>query len=250
MPITQNRKILLIVNNPGRMEGLSLVLQETGYKVLIARDGREGFRLTRRESPDLVISEMNLPVISGLDLCRMIRADRELWTTPLIFLSEVQQNENNLIEILRAGADDCLTDTSNPHYLMTKIEWLIERKYSENHLIDYYQNLRCRQLQLTQIIKGALESFTLPHPGYKIDSFNEINPRDFEKNLNKRIDLGFSMVSAVFYLLEEHVKAFESWGRLRGREDFTVHQDFNPEHSLANYEYITYDLIDDELPAN
>jgi DNA-binding response OmpR family regulator len=249
--MTQNQTILLIINDPDRLESLSTGLRQIGYKVVSADDGRMGFRLVRRESPDLVISEMNLPVISGLELCRMIRADRELWSTPLIFLSAKGEESSNLVEILRAGADECLADVSDHEYLAAKIQWLIERKYSENHLVRYYQNLHSRQLQINQIIKGVFDLLTtteFEHRGSA--SFDQAEGREFEKSLNKRMDLGMNMVSAVAYLLEKHVEAFEFWARTRRGNNFTLCPESDIEERELNYNCITYDLIDNDLQVN
>lgn len=250
MQQNQNRTILLIGNEPDRLESITFTLQQTGYNVSSAGDGREGFRLIRRKRPDLVISEINLPVISGLELCRMIRTDRELWATPLMFLSERQQDGKKLIEILRAGADEFLTEFSSPEHLAIKTEWLIERKYSENYLIHYYEILRSRQIHITQIIKATSNLFAVSELEYSASFLNEINEKAFEKNLGKRIELGMNMIGALANLLEEQVKTLEIWRRSRRAEEFITEQESDGEILELNYEDLTYNLIKDDLPAH
>lgn len=248
--MTQNKTILLITDKLGKYESLSLILQQSGYKVLFAGDGREGFRLIRRESPDLVISEMNLSGISALELCRMIREDRELWATPLIFVSESHIDNKSLVEMLDAGADECLAEFSNPQYLTTKAEWLIKRKYSENYLIHHYEILRSRQQHIAEIIKGTANLFSMSDLDLKATDLNKLNGQVFRKNLSQRIDLGMNMISSLANLLEEQVNTLETWGRSRRVEDFAASQESESEKSELSYEYINYDLIDNNLPAH
>ena len=248
--MTQNKTILLISNELGRFANLALILRQSGYNVLSAADGREGFRLIRRESPDLVISEMNLPIISALDLCRMIRTDRELWATPLMFVSESPLESKILIEILDAGADECLAEFSNPQYLAAKAAWLIKRKCSENYLIQNYEIQRSRQLEITQIIKSTSNLFTMSKLEHKAASLNEFNNQVMENQLSQRIDWGMSMISALANLLEEQVNALETWGRSRRGDEFIFQQKSESEISEFNHEYVTYTLVENDLSAH
>lgn len=249
MQTRYNRTILLISNEPDSLENLSLVLQEIGYKVLATNDGTIGFRLIRKERPDLIISEINLPGISGLELCRRIREDRELWVTPLVFLSESRPGSSSLIELFRAGADDCLTEIPTPQYLEAKIEYLIKRKYSENRLTQNYKLLQNRQEEITRIIRNTCNLFTVSK--IELDGVcEEIEHRDFEKNINKRIELRMSIVSSLAFLLEKHLNDFDTWYHSRGKEDFAPKQNWNIEKSPANHNHVIYELMEDNLPVN
>lgn len=246
----QNQTILLISGEPGRFENLSFMLRQNGYNVLSARDGSEGFRLIRRESPDLVISEMNLPVISALELCRMIRADREFWTTPLMFVDESLQDCAKLFEILDAGADECIAEISNPQHLAVKAGWLIKRNLSQNFLTQSYEILRSRQMHITQIIKGTAKLFTAPKFESGSNDPHDLNDREFGKNLCQRLDLGMNMVGALANLLEEQVNVLETWRQTQCREEFAVSRDYDNENSELNYEGLTYEFINGKFPIH
>lgn len=232
----RNQTILIISGEAGRFETLSSVLRQNSCTVLSARDGGEGFRLTRRESPDLIISEMNLPVISALELCRMIRADRELWTTPLMFVDESLQDCAKLIEILDAGADECVAEFSNPQYLAVKAGWLIKKKQSQSYVTQNYEILRSRQTHITQIIKGTAQLFSEPKFEFGSDGSFDSFDREFGKNLCQRVDLGMNMIGALANLLEEQVNALETRGRTQCREEFSTSPDW--ENEKLNYEYV------------
>lgn len=245
--MTQNQLILIIGNNLGRLKNLSSTLQRNGFNVLYAADGREGFRLIRRESPDLVISEANLSLVSGVKLCRMVRADRELWITPMIFLSGLQQDS---LEILRAGANDCWNEIPDSQCLAAKIQWLIERKNSEMRSRQYYKILSCRQTHINQIIKGTADILAMSKFTTEVAGSDEIFARESGQNLSRSLESGINMVSALANLLNEQTAAFENWERLRRGEDFADYRSFQNEAGASNYECMTYDLIDNDLPAN
>src|SRR5947209_6574598 len=76
--------VLAVDDTPDRLRLLEVVLGQTGFRVLSARDGREGFEVARAESPDLVISDVAMPVMDGIELCRRLRADPALASTPLL----------------------------------------------------------------------------------------------------------------------------------------------------------------------
>lgn len=232
-------KILLIGDNFSKLEDTTAALLEAGYDVLPTIGAREGFRLARREKPDLIISEINLPDISGLELCRMIRADRELCAIPLVFISEAHHEGEIINEACRAGADDFLTEFSNPQQLAAKAAWFIERKNSEESLRNYYQILRDRQIQITGIIKNVSSLFTDLDFEIKTESYEEIGG----KQLDRRIDLGMSMVSALANLLNEQIKALNIGERSLRGEIFVINPQPHDYNSESNH--ITYDLVID-----
>lgn len=247
MQQNQHRTILLIGGKTTKMESLSSNLQNLGYNILSAENGREGFILTRRKRPDLVISETaNLPVSCGLELCRMIRADKELSATPLIFLCQSQQNA---IELLRAGADDCINEVFDPEYLEAKFERLIMRKCSEERLIQYYKILRDRHLHITQLIKGTAEIFEISDIKHKTFSANQNSCREFEEKLNKRIKFGMNMTGALANLMKEQIKSFQNCRSLRDGEFFAaeVEKEVHTPNSDLSYQEIMLNPLKDDI---
>src|SRR5437868_14191224 len=69
--------VILIVNDvPDQLNLMAVLLRKTGYNVLMAEDGREGFKVTKREHPDLIISDVAMPNVNGFELCHMVREDK------------------------------------------------------------------------------------------------------------------------------------------------------------------------------
>lgn len=84
---------------------LEMILSRHKYQVLSAQDGSQGFELTKNEHPDAVISDMLLPKIHGLELCKMIKQDPDLNQTKIILMTAVYKGTAFKFEAKECGAD-------------------------------------------------------------------------------------------------------------------------------------------------
>src|ERR1051325_1630169 len=75
--------ILVADDHPDRRDIMSLLLRKAGFRVYTARDGREAYDMAQREQPLLVISDVMMPHVDGIELCRRLRADPKLYATPI-----------------------------------------------------------------------------------------------------------------------------------------------------------------------
>ena len=89
----QETKILLVEDNNDVLAALRLLLEMDGFKVFTARDGSEGYRSYLDGCPDLVITDLNMPSMDGLELITLIRTDRACSKTPIIVISAYQESE-------------------------------------------------------------------------------------------------------------------------------------------------------------
>lgn len=120
--------VLVIDDTPEQQELMSMMLRKAGYRVFAAEDGREGFEVLQRERPDVVISDVKMPGVGGMELCQMIRADADLCETPILLVSAVCVDAKSAVEGLQAGADDYLEIPFDPVRLIAKVARQIERK--------------------------------------------------------------------------------------------------------------------------
>ena len=97
------KKILIVEDDASLILGLESALQDDGYETFTARTGREGFRQAKEYQPDLLILDLMLPGMSGLEICKRLR-DEGL-KTPLIMLTS-KAEENDKVLGLELGADD------------------------------------------------------------------------------------------------------------------------------------------------
>jgi two-component system cell cycle sensor histidine kinase/response regulator CckA len=135
MPMPEASQTILVVNDcPDHMEMLRVLLEKAGFRVLTARDGHEGGGLASTRRPDLVISDVNMPVVDGIELCRRLRAEGSTRLLPIILVSAERIGSVNAVEGLRAGADDYLEAPYDPVRLIAKVVRLLERIRGEEAL--------------------------------------------------------------------------------------------------------------------
>lgn len=135
MSLPEASQTILVVNDdPDHLDLMRLLLEKAGYRVLTARDGREGVHLASTLNPDLVISDVNMPVLDGVELCRRLRAQPGTRLLPIMLVSAERMGSTNAVEGLRAGADDYLEAPYDPVRMAAKVTRLLERKQGEEAL--------------------------------------------------------------------------------------------------------------------
>jgi DNA-binding response OmpR family regulator len=120
--------ILLVEDDAGIRAALTLALEDEGYEMLQAPDGRTGLALVAGEHPDLVLLDLRLPDISGFEVCREIRAKSNL---PIIMVT-AQTDTHDLVAGLEAGADDYVTKPVNSKELAARIRAALRRIVRES----------------------------------------------------------------------------------------------------------------------
>ncbi|TVQ97022.1 MAG: DNA-binding response regulator [Spirochaetaceae bacterium] len=117
-----NRRVLLVDDEPAIIKLLRFIFQDAGFDVESVGSGEEALAVTDRWHPDLVVLDIGLPGMSGLDVCRALHAAR----IPVLVLSSHDQDDD-VVEGLEEGADDYVTKPFNHRELLLRAEKLIER---------------------------------------------------------------------------------------------------------------------------
>jgi two-component system KDP operon response regulator KdpE len=120
-------KILIVDDEPQIIRVLRTALSTQGYTVRIASNGVEGADIALEWKPDLVITDVSMPEMNGVELCRELRASSDV---PIIVLS-VRNNERMKIEALDAGADDYVTKPFSIQELQARVRAQLRRNLSE-----------------------------------------------------------------------------------------------------------------------
>ncbi len=116
-------KILIIEDDPNIVQLIRLYLEQAGYTVLVASDGAAGLELHAREHPDLVILDLMLPALDGMEVCRRIRA----WASTPILMLTARQGEEDRIAGLELGADDYLVKPFSPREVVSRVRAILRR---------------------------------------------------------------------------------------------------------------------------
>lgn len=120
-------KILVVDDYEPNLRGLGQLLQHAQYSVLTASNGQEALDIVSRERPDLVLLDVVMPGMSGLDVCSALKQHTETCLTPVVLVS-AQQERETVIAGLAAGADDFLNKPVDPEELYTRIRSLLRLK--------------------------------------------------------------------------------------------------------------------------
>jgi CheY-like chemotaxis protein len=115
------KKVLVIEDNATNMYMMWFMLTENGYQVVKAEDGNKGIKRAVAEKPDLILMDMQLPVIDGYEATRQIKAIDELSVTPIIALTSYAM-VGDKEKALEAGCDGYIEKPINPETLMKEIE--------------------------------------------------------------------------------------------------------------------------------
>ena len=123
-------EILVVDDDRDVAQSIELALRRHGFRVVLAHSGVEALKLLRRYRPDLVLLDVLMPGMSGIEVCRRLRADENTAEMPIIFLTARGQ-ERDRIEGLRAGADDYLSKPFNLEELILRVKAVLRRAKRE-----------------------------------------------------------------------------------------------------------------------
>jgi DNA-binding response OmpR family regulator len=120
------RTVLVVDDDKKIVDLVSLYLRKEGYAVLCAYNGREALEVARREQPDLIVLDLLLPEMDGMQVCHALRAESRV---PIIMLTARSTDEDKLLG-LDLGADDYVTKPFNPRELVARVRAVLRRAAS------------------------------------------------------------------------------------------------------------------------
>jgi DNA-binding response OmpR family regulator len=120
------RKILVVDDEPVLVETIAYNLEQAGYQVITAADGASALQAARREVPDLIILDIMLPEMDGLEVCRQLRRESSTATTPIMMLT-AKSDEIDKVVGLEVGADDYVTKPFGRRELLARVRALLRR---------------------------------------------------------------------------------------------------------------------------
>ena len=172
-----SKKILIVEDERDILQLVKLYLEKEGFRTIAASTGPEGLKQAKQEKPDLVILDLMLPEIDGLEICKRLRSAPETAMMPIIMLTAKAEESDTVIG-LELGADDYVTKPFSPKALIARVKALLrrlERKPEEGPSRYHYRDLvldlarheatvKKTEVPLTAKEFGLLEHL-LRHPG-------------------------------------------------------------------------------------
>jgi two-component system alkaline phosphatase synthesis response regulator PhoP len=117
------KRVLVVDDDVKTVELVKLYLNRDGYKVITAYDGNEALRVAREQHPDLIVLDLMLPGVDGLEICRILRTESDV---PIIMLTALTTDDNRLTG-LDLGADDYVTKPFSPRELAARVRAVLRR---------------------------------------------------------------------------------------------------------------------------
>ncbi len=120
-------KILIVEDEEDVQELIRYNLEKDGYLTQIAANGREALDKAKSGVPDLVLLDLMLPEVDGLDVCKLLKADAETRSIPVVMLT-AKGTEADIVAGLEMGADDYITKPFSPRVLLARVKAVIRRQ--------------------------------------------------------------------------------------------------------------------------
>ena len=130
------KKILIVDDEKDILEFLSYNLKKEGFSIYTASDGSEGLKKTKKIKPDLIIVDLMMPKMNGIEMCENIRNDKKLSNVIILFLT-ARSEDYTQIAALDSGADDFIKKPIKPKLLISKVKSLMRRFSLNKNLKNY-----------------------------------------------------------------------------------------------------------------
>ncbi|MFW6151230.1 MAG: response regulator [Chloroflexota bacterium] len=122
---TEHKTILVVEDDATLAEAVKYNLEKEGYRVVVARDGERGLELARSGDPDLIVLDILLPKLDGLEVCRILRKETSV---PILMLTAKAEEVDRVVG-LEMGADDYLTKPFSLREFLARVKAMLRRAY-------------------------------------------------------------------------------------------------------------------------
>ncbi|MCM3588618.1 response regulator transcription factor [Mesobacillus maritimus] len=165
-------KVLVVDDEQSIMTLLQYNLEQAGFEVITAMDGAEGEKLALEENPDLIILDLMLPKLDGIEVCKRLRQEKVM--TPILMLT-AKDDEFDKILGLELGADDYMTKPFSPREVVARVKAILRRSQQipEEHKVREEQ-------EGEQIRIGDLKILSENYEAYFAGELLELTPKEFE----------------------------------------------------------------------
>jgi two-component system alkaline phosphatase synthesis response regulator PhoP len=135
MSSTTKQKILIVDDEPDILELIEYNLKKEGYQVFLARNGQEAVTEAKRSLPDLIVLDIMMPKMDGIEACRIMRTMPEFKNTFMVFLT-ARSEEYSEIAGFNVGADDYIAKPIKPRALVSRINAILRRNAPAEDVMD------------------------------------------------------------------------------------------------------------------
>ena len=167
MPVSEKQTILVVDDEEDLLDLIEYNLKKEGFAVLKAEDGKEGMNMAREHSPNLVLLDIMMPKMDGLEVVERMRADNKLKHIPIIFLT-ARGDEKTEVEGLDKGGDDYITKPISTTKLISRIKAVLRRFEETEEMTD---KIEVHDIVIDKdryIVTRGDEEFQLPRKEFEL----------------------------------------------------------------------------------
>lgn len=178
---TPPQTILLVDDEQDLLDLVSYNLEKEGYQVVTARDGETALEHAEARVPDLVVLDVMMPHMTGLEVCRRLRENAKLRLTPILMLT-ARGEESDEIKGLEAGADDYLAKPISPRLLVSRVRALLRRGEREETASTTQLRVHDLHIDRSRYVvtrnqgRGDEQTFRMPRKEFELLYFLAAHP--------------------------------------------------------------------------
>ena len=165
-------KVLVVDDEQSIVTLLQYNLEQAGFEVVTAMDGKEGKRLAIEESPDILVLDLMLPTLDGMEVCKQLRQEKIM--TPILMLT-AKDDELDKIIGLELGADDYMVKPFSPREVIARVKAILRRTQVQTTETDAEDNQVDGQIAI-----GKLTLYPEKYEAYFADNLLELTLKEFE----------------------------------------------------------------------
>lgn len=143
----EKEKILVVEDEPDILELVSFNLSKENYNVIGVISGNDVISTTKSEKPDLIVLDLMLPGMNGLDICKLLKREPETQDIPIVMMT-AKSEEADIVTGLELGADDYITKPFSPRILIARIRAVLRRRTGADKTIDENEILSIHDLTI------------------------------------------------------------------------------------------------------
>lgn len=166
-------KILLVDDEPDILEIVAYNLKNEGYQVFTASNGYQALKAAKKIVPDLILLDIMMPEMDGIETCEKIRAIKNLENTIIAFLT-ARSEDYSQVAGFDAGADDYITKPIKPKLLVSKVKSLLRRLRKEGNTTTKIGNITINRDEY--VVKKGEQTFFLPKKEFELFSLLTSQP--------------------------------------------------------------------------
>ncbi len=199
--------ILVVDDVQHNIQVVGTMLREAGYSIMPATSGAAALQRVQKKVPDLILLDLMMPEMDGLEVCRRLKADPATQPIPIIFLT-ASNEMSHLVQGLEAGAVDYVTKPFNPPELLARVRTHLELKHARDTIVRCGQELRWLNEEKNEFMGIAAHDLRNPLSAIKgyaemvMEDAQDLSNRELEENGRRIQDTAARMVEMVQNLLD------------------------------------------------